>query len=521
MSADILLVDDDPKVLEIVSVSLARQGYRVHTAATGREALERAAETPLHLLILDIQLPDMSGIDVLDAIRDDHETLPVLVLSAQNDVDSCVAALNGGADEFIKKPVSLRELSVRVDAALRRTSRAQSLDHRNLELESEIEHEREETTRVAKSFKRHMLSMRTLLTVSQDLNRAQQSDELIKTASLTLVGELRVSSLAIFGVERENATCFELMGVRGFSPERFHGITIDRASPFAKLFENDNQPAKISRNGDTRWTKVLPDLRLAVFEYAAPISVKGDLKGFVFTGPKLSSDEYTDYDRDIMIFIANSIGIGMENVRLMEQLQVTYVATLRSLIQILEAKDPYTKGHTERVASYSMALANRLELPQEDLRRILFGSLLHDVGKMGLRDELINKPGPLTPDEWVQMKLHTVVGAQIVEKMEFLTGAIDIVRHHHESWDGKGYPDGLAGENIPLVARIVTVADSFDAMTTDRPYRKALTVAEAVRRLEESSGIQFDPHVANVFIRYVTEKGRDLAAPVPSILTHV
>ncbi|HEX6791553.1 MAG TPA: response regulator, partial [Candidatus Krumholzibacteria bacterium] len=199
MSADILLVDDDPKVLEIVSVSLGRQGYRVRTAATGREALQHAAEATPHLMILDLELPDMSGIDVLDSIRDDHETIPVLVLSAQNDVETRVAALDGGADEYIHKPVSLRELHVRVDAALRRTSRARSLDHRNIELESEIEHEREEVTRVERSFKRHMLSMRTLLTVSQDLNRAQQPDELIKTASLTLVGELRVSSLAIFG----------------------------------------------------------------------------------------------------------------------------------------------------------------------------------------------------------------------------------------------------------------------------------------------------------------------------------
>jgi putative nucleotidyltransferase with HDIG domain len=521
VSADILLVDDDPKVLEIVSVSLGRQGYRVRTATSGREALEHASAAPPHLLILDLQLPDMSGIEVLDNIRDEHETIPVLILSAHNDVEARVAALDGGADEFIHKPVSLRELNVRVDAALRRTSHARSLDHRNLELESEIEHEREETTRVARSFKRHLLSMRTLLTVSQDLNRAQQSDELVKTASLTLVGELRVSSLAIFGVERENSTRFSLLGVRGFSPERFQGVSIDRHAPFVKMFENENGPAKISRSGDTRWARLLPDLRLAVFEYAAPITVKGDLKGFVFTGPKLSGEEYTEYDRDIMTFISNSIGIGMENVRLMEQLQVTYVATLRSLIQILEAKDPYTKGHTERVASYSMALANRLNLPPEDLRRILFGSLLHDIGKMGLRDEIINKPGPLTPEEWVEMKLHPVVGAQIVEKMEFLTGAVDIVRHHHESWDGKGYPDGLAGEAIPYSARIVTVADSFDAMTTDRPYRKALTIAEALRRLKESSGIQFDPAIAKVFITYVREKGPDLAAPVPSILAGV
>lgn len=521
MGADILLVDDDPKVLEIVSVSLGRQGYRVRTASTGREALEHAAGTPPHLMILDLELPDMSGIEVLDNIRDEHETLPVLVLSAQSDLEARVAALDGGADEYLLKPISLRELHVRIDAALRRTSRARSLGHRNLELESEIEQEREQTTRVNRSFKRHMLSMRTLLTVSQDLNRAQASDELIKTASLTLVGELRVSSLAIFGLEQENGARFHVLGVRGFDPDRFRALTIERTSPFIKLFEKHPQPAKIARSGDNRWAKALPDLRLAVFEYAAPITVKGDLKGFVFTGPKLSGDDYTEGDRDIMTFISNSIGIGMENVRLMEQLQVTYVATLRSLIQILEAKDPYTRGHTERVASYSMALANRLDLPPDDLRRILFGSLLHDIGKMGLRDDIINKPGPLTPEEWVQMKLHPVVGAQIVEKMEFLTGAIDIVRSHHESWDGKGYPDGLAGEDIPLRARIVTIGDSFDAMTTDRPYRKALTIDEAVRRIEENSGIQFDPSLAKVFVAYVREKGKDLATPVPSILTGV
>jgi len=521
MSADILLVDDDPKLLEIVSVSLSRHGYRVRTAATGREALAHTTQTPPHLLLLDLDLPDMSGIDVLDSIRDDHETLPVLVLSGQDDLDARVAALDGGADEFLLKPVSLRELHVRIDAALRRTSRARSLDHRNLELESEIEQEREESSQLEKNFKRHMLSMRTLLTVSQDLNRAQQLEELVKTASLTLVGELRVSSLAIFGVTRENQPRFDLLGVRGFTPDRFTGLTIDRGSAFVKMFEKERYPLQISRTGNNRFTRILPDLRLAVFEYAAPVTVKGDLKGFVFTGPKLSGEPYTDYDRDIMTFISNSIGIGMENVRLMEQLQVTYVATLRSLIQILEAKDPYTRGHTERVASYSMALANRLNMGPEDMRRILFGSLLHDIGKMGLRDDIINKPGPLTPEEWVQMKLHPVVGAQIVEKMEFLTGAIDIVRHHHESWNGKGYPDGLAGENIPLTARIVTVADSFDAMTTDRPYRKALTFAEAVRRIQESAGIQFDPELARVFIAYVNEKGRDLAAPVPSILSGV
>ena len=117
----------------------------------------------------------------------------------------------------------------------------------------------------------------------------------------------------------------------------------------------------------------------------------------------------------------------------------------------------------------------------------------------------------LGSQEWELMRAHPVVGAQIVEKMEFLGGTIDIVRHHHESWNGKGYPDGLKGEDIPLTARIVTVADSFDAMTTDRPYRSALSLDEAVSRLEDSSGIQFDKHLVEIFVKYIREKGRDLA----------
>ena len=522
MSADILLVDDDPKVLEIVSLALNRRGLQVQTAATGREALAHAAEGAPQLVILDLGLPDMSGMEVLDRLRDgDGHDTPVFFLSAATDVDARVAALDRGADDFLHKPVSLRELHAKIDGALRRSQRARRIDVRNSELEAEVEHEREEAARLSKNFKRHVLSMRTLLTVSHDLNRALQSEEMIKVASLTLLGELRVSSLAIFGVERENATTFDLLGVRGFSAGQFRDLAIERDTKFARMFEKSARPRKIARSNDQRWAKNLPDLRLAVFEYAVPIAVKGGLKGFIFTGPKLSGEEYTEYDLDIMTFIANSVGIGMENGRLLNQLQVTYVATLRSLISILEAKDLYTKGHTERVASYSMALANRLDLPADDLRRILFGSLLHDIGKMGLRDEIINKPGPLNEEEWVQMRAHPVVGAQIVEKMEFLTGAIDIVRHHHESWNGKGYPDGLAGENIPLVARIVTVADSFDAMTTDRPYRKALTVEEAMNRLQEGAGIQFDASLVKVFVTYVREKGRDLAAPVPSILAGV
>ncbi len=513
MTAQILIVDDDPKVLEVVGVSLGRRGYAVQTAATGSEALERAAASRPELVILDLALPDMPGIEVLGRFRDAGGP-PVLFLSAESDLDARLAALNGGAEDFLVKPVSLQELHAKVEGTLKRTERVRSLGERAEVLEAEVALGAE---RVQKEFKRHLLSMRTLLTMSHDLNRAMQSDELVKVASLTLLGELKISSMALFGVERENATEFRLLGVRGFEARRFDGLVIPRTSAFAELLEEELHAQRIARNPDQRWIKRLPDLRLAIFEYATPIVIRGEMKGIVFTGPKLSGRDYTEYELDLITIIANSVGIGMENAHLLTQLQTTYVATLRSLISIIEAKDPYTKGHTERVASYSIALANRLRLDEDDLRRIMFAALMHDIGKMGVLDEIVNKPGALTEEEWELMRQHPVTGSELVEKMEFLNGTSDIVRHHHESWNGRGYPDGLRGDGIPLGARIVTVADSFDAMTTDRPYRKALSVDEAVRRLEKAAGIQFDPELVRVFVQYIREKGVVSVpeAPVP------
>lgn len=502
MSASILVVDDDTKLLEVVSVSLGRRGYDVQTARTGGEALARATEASPGLIILDLGLPDMTGMEVMKRIREAGD-FPVLFLSAESDVDVRLNALHGGAEDFLVKPVSLEELYAKVEGSLRRRARMRTLGERNQVLEAEVTAGAEKAKR---EFKRHLLSMRTLLTMSHDLNRAMHSDELIKVASLTLLGELKVSSMALFGVERENAAEFRLLGVKGFDARRFEGMTISRTSPFVTLLTEEMHAQRIARNPDQRWVKSLPDLRLAVFEYATPIVVHGAIKGIVFTGPKLNGDEYSESELDIITIIGNSVGIGIQNAHLLTQLQTTYVSVLRSLISIIEAKDPYTKGHTERVAAYSVALANRLGLGEEDLRRVMFGALMHDIGKMGVLDEIVNKPGALTETEWELMRQHPVTGALIVEKMEFLTGTTDIVRHHHESWNGRGYPDGLRGEDIPIGARIVTVADSFDAMTTDRPYRKALTVDAAVERLVGASGIQFDAKLVKLFVAYIREK---------------
>ena len=512
----VLLVDDDPKVLDILTESLGRRGFHVDAARTADEALRRAADRAPQLVVLDLMLPDMDGAELMRTLREElHERTPVVVLSADTRVERRTEVLGLGADDYLTKPVSLREFNARIDNALRRHRRVYALERQRERLRERIQRGQRQHDRVTRELKRQLLAMRTLFSVSQDLNRVFDTQELVNVVSLTLLGELQVSSMAMFSLERENEAAFRLLGVKGFNAERFDGIVIERDSRFVRALEGEARSHKIARNPDRRWTLMLPDLRLAVFEYVTPISVKGETKGLIFTGPKITAEDYSEYDLDMLMFIANSAGIGMENARLLKELHKTYVSTLKTMVSIIEAKDAYTRGHTERVAGYAMAIAREMRLDESERRNVLFGALLHDIGKLGVVDAIIHKKGKLTDDEWEALKVHPVVGAEIVERMEFLTGVSEIVRHHHESWDGRGYPDGLVAHAIPLGARIVAVADAFDAMTTDRSYRRALSTEQAIQRLEAGAGVQFDPTIVRLFVAFLRRKGSDLV-PVGS-----
>jgi putative nucleotidyltransferase with HDIG domain len=182
------------------------------------------------------------------------------------------------------------------------------------------------------------------------------------------------------------------------------------------------------------------------------------------------------------------------------ELRRSYMATVRALCNAVEARDAYTGKHAERVAAYGMEIARVLDAPFSDDPEVEFGFLLHDVGKVAVPDSILWKPEPLTPEERSLMERHPLVGWEILREIDFLGEAKLVVRHHHERWDGAGYPDGLAGELIPLSARVFAVADVLDALTTVRPYRAPSTMIEARAMIEESSGTHFDPQVVDAFL---------------------
>lgn len=184
----------------------------------------------------------------------------------------------------------------------------------------------------------------------------------------------------------------------------------------------------------------------------------------------------------------------------LDELADAYLSMVKTLAYVVETKDTYTREHLERTYHYAVKLARHVEPAIADDRVLGYGFLLHDVGKVGVPEAILTKPGPLDPDEWELMRRHPEIGEQIVSPIAYLAPAVKVIRHHHERWDGRGYPDGLSGEDIPLAARIFTVADCFDAMTSDRPYRKALDVDAATEEIERNAGRQFDPEMVRAFL---------------------
>ncbi|MSR31819.1 MAG: HD domain-containing protein, partial [Gemmataceae bacterium] len=194
------------------------------------------------------------------------------------------------------------------------------------------------------------------------------------------------------------------------------------------------------------------------------------------------------------------VSAGIECAQLLEKQKRLFLDTVTALAQSVEMRDPYTGGHTQRVTAISLLLAKAAKLTETEIEQIRIGTPLHDIGKIGIDDAILRKPGRLTDEEMENMRSHTTKGAAIVTLIPDLRDILPIVRSHHERYDGKGYPDGLKGENIPRVARAVAIADTFDAMASDRPYRKGLPLEAAFKEIEKFKGVQFDPVLAEIFL---------------------
>jgi len=231
----------------------------------------------------------------------------------------------------------------------------------------------------------------------------------------------------------------------------------------------------------------------------ASVVLLHDLDGVVVVADKTNGD-FDPEDVETLLHVGSQASVTVENVRLRRELEIAYFATVGVLADAMEAKDPYTYGHAEMVARHCLRIANHLELSAEERNIVAYAALLHDVGKIGVSDGILNKPGMLLPEERNLMRSHVRIGHDLLQRVPALTRAADILLHHHEWYDGNGYPDGLAGDAIPLLARIVAVVDAYSAMISARSYKGAIPDAEARAELRRCMGTQFDPQVVEAFL---------------------
>ncbi|MBU3933616.1 MAG: HD domain-containing protein, partial [Candidatus Omnitrophica bacterium] len=241
-----------------------------------------------------------------------------------------------------------------------------------------------------------------------------------------------------------------------------------------------------------------------------PLEAKGKIIGVINGNNKTNGESFKQGDLLLLREIAAESAIAIENALLYKNLKEIYVHTISALASALEAKDRYMRSHSENVTTCAVAIAEELGLSASQIEVIQQACQLHDLGKIGIHDYILNKKGKLSPEEWDEVKLHSLRGAQILQPIGFLGEVAELVKEHHERFDGKGYPHSLAGRDIRLGARIMSVADAFDAMVSERPYRKALSLPQAMAELKANSGTQFDPDIINVFLK-VLQTRPDLA----------
>lgn len=290
-------------------------------------------------------------------------------------------------------------------------------------------------------------------------------------------------------------------GIAAFSPDSNSGFTDlikairreEKHQIITELSGNEFEQSEAGKVVDVRLRDTI----------GLPLKPRDKFLGVIQVANKKGNASYRPEDLDLLKILGSQIAFVIQNADLFHNLQRAYIDTLSALTSAIDAKDSYTRGHSERVTDLSMKLAKEIGLERAEIEKIKLGGLLHDIGKIGIPEGILNKPGRLNDEEFKIIKSHPELGLRILGKVEFLAGVVPIIKHHHERCDGKGYPEGLVGEATPLLARIVSVVDTFDAMTTDRPYRKALSTEEALKEIHHCSGTQFDPGVAAVFIRMI------------------
>ncbi len=476
----VLVVDDEKVIREILADFLSLEGFWVRTAEDGVAALSEMQRQPYDLVISDLKMPKMGGLELLEQINRVTPNVLTVIMTGFGTVETAIDAMKRGAYDYVLKPFKIEEVIHIIQRGLEK----QRLSAENLRLREAL----------------------SLYKVSEAIAASLSLEDVVVTITDAAIQDLNADVASVYFVDPE-AGFFERG--RATHPDWRHDIPGDHPgvvldpSAFMNHFR-DEQTLLVHGARIAAFFAHLHESLVPVSMTAVPLRVRGRPIGFLAVFSFTRSKRFDEGQRKLLSMIGSRAAAAIENARLYEDLKATFNQTIQGLARAIDKMDRYTSGHSDRVAYYATLLAKRLSCPPDTVEIIRQAALMHDIGKIGCVMNL-NKPGKLSQEEYEIFKKHPGFGREILEPIKFLHPLVPGVHLHHERWDGRGYPLGLKGLDIPFIARIISVADTYDAMTSDRSYRKALPHEVAAGEIERCSGTQFDPDCAHTFLPGVEE----------------
>jgi putative nucleotidyltransferase with HDIG domain len=491
---NILVADDEALVRTTLKESLEEIiTCQVHTASDGLEALQTVNAVRFDCCFVDVRMPRLDGLELTEKIKEYDNTIPVVIITGYPSLELAIDTMRRGASDFLVKPFGLKDVAV----TFKRVTKERALLIENIFLKEEIEKRRGiESLNIELQHK--VQEVTQLNEVMQELFSVRSSDELFQRI-VDIGARITTSETVSFMVLDREKNRLVMIAATPSKKEWIGRASKALGEWIAGKVAENGAPLLVKEAGGLppEATHFLREKKEDVSFISLPLKIKGEVFGVLNCTDRKDGTPYSEKDLYFFDFLAKKASLTIENLALYESLSQNLFSTLYTLVETIEARDPYTREHSRRVTDLSVKIAKVLGCSNRDLELLTFAGYLHDIGKIGIRDNILLKQSYLTDEENDIIKLHPVIGANIIKHLGFLHAEQAIIRHHHEHWDGRGYPDGLKGRAIPLLSRIIAVADAFDAMTSDRPYRKAKTRAEAFYRLKKDAGTQFDKRVVD------------------------
>lgn len=482
-SLNIMIVDDEQSIIEIFKEYLeATTNYKVFTETNGLIALETIKQQKIDCCFLDISMPEINGIELAKRIHLYDNTIPIVVITGHPTADNAINTLKNGVVDFLTKPFEMSKIK----QTIQRIMQERELFVNGILLK-EANEKNQEILKINMELQKKIKEIEVINLILNKLENPPGTSGVLNIL-VNLAGDITKCNEAYFCIF-----------------DKYHKDPTILAS-YPQL---DNNYAAVSKKIVMHNIKKVADEGMPIIiksnsiycsTMAAPLKIKTNIFGVLVLFINDKARYFIKKDLYYINFLLSKASSLVENQVLYENIFENLFSTLYALVKIIEAKDPYTKEHSHRVSLYAKSIGNTAGFSQDDIDKLNICGLLHDIGKIGTPDSILLKPGKLSVEEYDIIKKHPVIGSNIIGHLGMWIDECKIIHHHHERFDGKGYPDGLKGEDIPFLSRILSVADVYDALTSDRSYRKKMDDAVALNIITENSGSQFDPKVVEAFI---------------------